>query len=171
MKAKNRIIIILIILNIIVYSCDIFLYCFYEPNTKIIENNNNNKPSKIKENVFIDENFFKGKEYRIKGIGYYQETIGNLIFYKSMYNDNLIRIIIGEEDELTNLTYQSVLSTIKFMYPNEYEDFKNKFPYLQNLGFKRYQVTLYPTLDVIESHYLQSYDDYQFVLIEILKEF
>ena len=123
-----------------------------------------------KENIYITSGFFVGIEPQILGIGYYEQTIGSLIFYKSSYNDNLIRIIIGEQDELTNLTYQSILSTIKFMYKDEYEEFESKFNELKNLGYERYQVTLNPTLDEIEKRYLQSYSDYKFVLIEITRK-
>ena len=160
-------IIILITLIVGVYSFDIYLYFFNEK--PIEETITNQEVKKVKENIYITEDFFKGNEPRIKGIGYYQQSIGSLIFYKSTYNDNLIRIIIGEQDELTNLTYQSILSTIKFMYPNEYNDFLTNFPNLKNLGYQRYQITLNPTLDAIESRYLQSYSDYQYVLIEILR--
>ena len=147
------------------YCGDCYLYFFNKPKQEVKE-----VPKKPKENIYITSDFFTNIEPQVKGIGYYQQTIGSLIFYKSSYNDNLIRIIIGEQDELTDLTYQSILSTIKFMYQDEYEEFESKFTELKNLGYERYQITLNPTLDEIEKRYLQSYSDYKFVLIEITRE-
>ena len=160
---EKLIIIILVVLNVLVYCGDCYLYFFNKPKQEVKEA----YEKKPKENIYITSDFFIGIEPQVKGIGYYQQTIGSLIFYKSRYNDNLFRIIIGEQDELTDLTYQSILSTIKFMYNDEYEEFASKFNELKNLGYKRYQITLYPTLDEIEKRYLQSYSDYKFVLIEI----
>ena len=166
-KNENLIVIILVVLNLIIYSGDCYLYLFNKTKQEEIEEI---IPKNPKENIYITSDFFKNIEPQVKGIGYYQQEIGSLIFYKSRYNDNLIRIIIGEQDELTDLTYKSILSTIKFMYKDEYEEFVEKFTELKNLGFKRYQITLNPTLDEIEKRYLRSYSDYQFVLIEIHKE-
>ena len=164
-KNKKLIIIILVVLNVLVYCGDCYLYFFNKPKQEVKE-----VPKKPKENIYITSDFFTNIEPQVKGIGYYQQTIGSLIFYKSSYNDNLIRIIIGEQDELTDLTYQSILSTIKFMYQDEYEEFESKFTELKNLGYERYQITLNPTLDEIEKRYLQSYSDYKFVLIKITRE-
>ncbi len=164
-KNEKLIIIILVVLNVLVYCGDCYLYFFNKPKQEVKE-----VPKKPKENIYITSDFFTNIEPQVKGIGYYQQTIGSLIFYKSSYNDNLIRIIIGEQDELTDLTYQSILSTIKFMYQDEYEEFESKFTELKNLGYERYQITLNPTLDEIEKRYLQSYSDYKFVLIEITRE-
>ncbi len=166
-KYEKLIIIILVVLNVLVYCGDCYLYFFSNKNNNEVENSKVKKP---KENIYITSDFFNNIEPQVKGIGYYQQTIGSLIFYKSSYNDNLIRIIIGEQDELTDLTYKSILSTIKFMYEDEYEEFASNFTELKNLGYERYQITLNPTLDEIEKRYLQSYSDYKFVLIEITKE-
>ena len=100
LKKNNLLIIILIILNIIVFSCDFYFYFLKKPQTPTI-----NEPKKPKENIYITTDFFTDIKPQVLGIGYYQQTIGSLIFYKSSYNDNLIRIIIGEQDELTDLTY------------------------------------------------------------------
>ncbi len=166
-KNEKLIIIILVVLNVLVYCGVCYLYFFSNKNNNDVVEQKVKKP---KENIYITSDFFTNIEPQIKGIGYYEQTIGNLIFYKSRYNDNLFRIIIGEQDELTDLTYQSILSTIKFMYEDEYDEFESKFTELKNLGYERYQITLNPTLDEIEKRYLQSYSDYKFVLIEITRE-
>ena len=127
--------IILIVLIILVYCGDIYLYFFYQKPTNNIQLEEP-KEKKVKEDIYITQDFFKDNEPRILGIGYYQEPIGSLIFYKSSYNENLIRVIIGEQDELTDLTYKSILSLIEFMHPEEYDEFVANFKELKNLGFK-----------------------------------
>lgn len=165
-KKSHLIIIILVVLILIVYSGDFYLYYFKKPN--VVEEVIPIK--KEKESLYITSDFFEGIEPRILGIGYYEQEVGSLIFYKSSYNDNLIRIIIGEQDDLTDLTYQSILSTIKFIDNNSYEEFKSLFVSLEDLEFSRFKITINPTLDEIEKRYLRSYNDYKFVLIEIVRE-
>ena len=166
-KNEKLIIIILVVLNLLIYSGDCYLYFFNKPEPKVVEEE---IPKKPKEDLYITSDFFKDIEPQILGIGYYQQTIGSLIFYKSSYNDNLIRIIIGEQDELTNLTYESILSTIKFIDKDNYEEFSKSFNELKDLESEKFQITLNPTLDEIEKRYLRSYSDYKFVLIEINRE-
>ncbi len=166
LNSKKILIFILVFLIVIVYSFDFYFFFFYKKSDMVLETF-----KKEKEQIYITEDFFKGNEPRILGTGYYQDAIGSLLFYKSSYNDNLIRIIIGEQNELTDLTYKSILSLIKFIHSDEYDDFVKKFDTLKDLGYKRYQITLNPTLDEIEKGYLNSYSDYQFVLIEILRNF
>ena len=103
----------------------------------------------------------------IEGSGTAQLEKGNLMFYKEG-NNITATILIGEKDSLTNLSYNSILSVIELLYPNDLENFKTSYPSLETISFDRYTITTNPELTgTLETLYGQYQDEYQFVLIEI----
>ena len=73
--------------------------------------------------------------------------------------------IIGEKDQLTSLTYNTILSIIELLYPNEINSFKTSYPNIETIAFDRYIITVNPTLN---SDILNKYQDrYKFVEIKI----
>ena len=105
----------------------------------------------------------------IEGSGTAQLEKGNLMFYKEG-NNSTATILIGEKDSLTNLSYNSILSVVELLYPNDLENFKTSYPSLETISFDRYTITTNPELTgTLETLYGQYQDEYQFVLIEINK--
>ncbi len=103
----------------------------------------------------------------IEGSGTAQLEKGNLMFYKEG-NNSTATILIGEKDSLTNLSYNSILSVVELLYPNDLENFKTSYPSLETISFDRYTITTNPELTgTLETLYGQYQDEYQFVLIEI----
>ena len=103
----------------------------------------------------------------IEGSGTAQLEKGNLMFYKEG-NNITATILIGEKDSLTNLSYNSILSVIELLYPNDLENFKTSYPSLETISFDRYTITTNPELTgTLETLYGQYQDEYQFVLIKI----
>ena len=103
----------------------------------------------------------------IEGSGTAQLEKGNLMFYKEG-NNITATILIGEKDSLTNLSYNSILSVVELLYPNDLENFKTSYPSLETISFDRYTITTNPELTgTLETLYGQYQDEYQFVLIEI----
>ena len=118
--------------------------------------------------------YFEVKDYKeyeefIKNSGFVQTTKGNLIFYKTG-NDLESTIIIGEKDNLTDITYKSILSLIELLYPDELETFKTSYPELTTISFDKYVITIDPTNNKIIDETLVSYkNDYKFIEIKINK--
>ena len=103
----------------------------------------------------------------IEGSGTAQLEKGNLMFYKEG-NNITATILIGEKDSLTNLSYNSILSVVELLYPNDLENFKTSYPSLETISFDRYTITTNPELTgTLETLYGQYQDEYQFVLIKI----
>ena len=103
----------------------------------------------------------------IEGSGTAQLEKGNLMFYKEG-NNSTATILIGEKDSLTNLSYNSILSVVELLYPNDLENFKTSYPSLETISFDRYTITTNPELTgTLETLYGQYQDEYQFVLIKI----
>lgn len=70
------------------------------------------------EDIYITvEDLENGKDY-ISGDGSYQMSSGNVTFYKSGY-DNEVTITVGEDTELTNNAYRTILSGLEVMFGTE----------------------------------------------------
>ena len=112
-----------------------------------------------------DLNKFEG----FKDSGTIQINKGNMMLYK--YNDSkTTTVIIAEKDNLTNLTYNSILSVIEFLYPNELETFKTSYPELTSISFNRYKIVENPELTgIVETLYGNYEDQYKFIEIKINK--
>ena len=111
------------------------------------------------------------EEYRdfLEGTGTVPYEKGNLIFHKEG-NDNITTILIGEKNNNTNLTYNSILSVVELLYPDDLENFKTSYPNLETISFNRYTITLnYELTGDLETQYNQYKDDYKFILIQINK--
>ena len=105
----------------------------------------------------------------LEGTGTVQIPKGNLMLYKEG-DENTTTILIGEKDNLTSLTYNSILSVIELLYPDELENFKTSYPNLETIAFDRYTITTNPVLTgTLETLYNQYQNEYGFVLLEINK--
>ena len=105
----------------------------------------------------------------IEGSGTAQLQKGNLMFYKEG-NENTSTILIAEKDNLTELTYNSILSVIELLYPNDLANFKTSYPSLETISFDRYTITINPELNgSLQTLYSQYENEYKFILIEINK--
>ena len=105
----------------------------------------------------------------LEGTGTVQIPKGNLMLYKEG-DENTTTILIGEKDNLTSLTYNSILSVIELLYPDELENFKTSYPNLETIAFDRYTITTNPVLTgTLETLYNQYQNEYEFVLLEINK--
>ena len=87
----------------------------------------------------------------IKGSGFAQISKGNVTFYKTG-DDTQSIITIGEKDKLTNSAYNSLLSTIEFLYgKTELDSFESNYPSLVNKTFDKYKLEVNPTKSDMES--------------------
>ena len=119
--------------------------------------------------MYIETNDLKKHESFIKDSGSIQFIKGNLLFYKQG-DDKTTTIIIAEKDNLSNLTYNSILSVVEFLYPNELEQFKTSYPELTTISFNRYTITENPELTGEFIKYFEQYqNDYKFIEIKINK--
>lgn len=89
---------------------------------------------------------------------------GDLLLYTTSTPTNTI--LIGERKNLTNNTYNTILSIIELLYPEEINDFKSKFTTLSTISFDKYRITIDPILDTYKEYQY----NYKFILIEILNQ-
>ena len=119
--------------------------------------------------MYIELNDLESYREFLEGTGTVQIPKGNLMLYKEG-NENNSTILIGEKDNLTNLTYNSILSVIELLYPDDLENFKTGYPNLETISFDRYTITMNPELTgTLETLYGQYQNEYKFILIEINK--
>lgn len=89
---------------------------------------------------------------------------GDIILY-STPNDITYNFIVGERNNLSNATYNTITSIIEKLYPEEVNDFKTKFTTLSTISFDKYKITLDPVFDGLTEYK----NNYKFILIEITK--
>ena len=119
------------------------------------------------DNMYIEKTDLE--EYRefIENSGSTRLTKGNLMLYKEG-NDKTATIIIAEKEQLSNLTYQSILSVIDLLFEEELESFKTSYPNLETISFDRYNITIDPELTGTAKTLFEQYqDEYQFIEIKI----
>ena len=88
----------------------------------------------------------------------------DIILY-STPNDTTYNFIVGERNNLSNATYNTITSIIEKLYPEEVNDFKTKFTTLSTISFDKYKITLDPVFDGLTEYK----NNYKFILIEITK--
>ena len=77
---------------------------------------------------------------------------------------------MAKKDNSSTLTYNSILSVIEMLYPNELETFKVKYPQLATISFDRYIITLNPELTgEVASQFGIYQNNYKFIEIKINK--
>ena len=91
---------------------------------------------------------------------------GDLVLYTN--NADIYTIIIGQRNELTDNTYNTITSLIELLYPEEINDFKSKFTSLSTISFDKYKITIDPVLDA--TMYPEYQSSYKFISIEITKQ-
>lgn len=113
--------------------------------------------------------------FNLEELNNYKDTItnstinlkkGDLVLYTN--NADIYTIIIGQRNELTNNTYNTITSLIELLYPEEINDFKSKFTSLSTISFDKYKITIDPVLDA--TMYPQYQTSYKFISIEITKQ-
>ena len=120
--------------------------------------------------MYIDVNDLKNYEDFLKNAGTFSLIKGNILFYKQG-DDKTTTITIGEKDNSSTLTYNSILSVIEILYPNELDAFKVKYPQLTTISFDRYTITQNPELTgEVAKQYEMYKDTYKFVEIKINKD-
>ena len=119
--------------------------------------------------IYIETNDLKKQSSFIKDSGTAIIEKGNLKLYKQG-DTKTSTIIIAEKDNLSSLTYNSILSIIEFLYPNELEMFKTNYPSITTISFDRYIITENPILSGEFQTYFEQYkNDYKFIEIKINK--
>lgn len=112
------------------------------------------------------------KEF-ISGDGSAQTSKGNLIFHKSGYGDDAT-IFIGEKNELTTNTYNSILSVLDVMFDSDdvTKYFKENYSNLsmENKNFKGFIIEINPEKSTMEETVLGSDNTYKFIRITINKK-
>ena len=91
-------------------------------------------------------------------------TKGNLVLYTT--SNESYNFIIGQKKEITDASYNTIISIIELLYPNEKDSFKEKFKSISNISFDRYKITIDPIINITE---LNDYSDYKFISLEIQK--
>lgn len=118
-------------------------------------------------NMYIEKTDLE--EYRdfIENSGSTRLTKGNLMLYKEGDNKTAT-IIIAEKGQLSNLTYQSILSVVDLLFEEELDNFKTSYPALETISFDRYNITIDPELTgTIKTLFEQYQNEYQFIEIKI----
>lgn len=122
--------------------------------------------SSLNDVYFTEENIASSDMIKyIVGDGFYQTSLGNLIFYKTG-NGQLAKIWIGEKDHFTNATYKSILTIVKLFYKNELEQFEDNYPNLETKKVGRYNIIVNPS----DKGNFEDRTDYKIVKIEITKD-
>lgn len=120
--------------------------------------------------MYIEINDLKEQESFLKESGTAIIEKGNLKLYKQG-DEKTTTIVIAEKNNLSNLTYNTILSLIEFLYPNEIDNFKTSYPKLTTISFNRYVITENPLLDEDFKNYFEQYkNDYKFIEIKINKD-
>lgn len=120
--------------------------------------------------MYIEINDLKEQESFLKESGTAIVEKGNLKLYKQG-DEKTTTIVIAEKNNLSNLTYNTILSLIEFLYPNEIDNFKTSYPKLTTISFNRYVITENPLLDGDFENYFEQYkNDYKFIEIKINKD-
>ena len=119
--------------------------------------------------IYIELDDLKEVEDFLTGSGSITIKRGNLELYKDG-DDKTTTILIAEENNLSDLTYNSILSVIELLYPNDLENFKTSYSKLETISFDRYTITINPELTgTLETLYGQYQDKLKFVEIQINK--
>lgn len=120
--------------------------------------------------MYIEINDLKEQESFLKESGTAIIEKGNLKLYKQG-DEKTTTIVIAEKNNLSNLTYNTILSLIEFLYPNEIDNFKTSYPKLTTISFNRYVITENPLLNEDFKNYFEQYkNDYKFIEIKINKD-
>lgn len=116
-------------------------------------------------NYFTFDDLKVYKDYII-GTGKINIDKKDLSLYKLEDNDLYINIIIGQKNEINNLTYNTILSVVEVTYPDELTKFKENYTTLENKIYERYTITLDPVID----NNVINKDNYKYVQLTIQKE-
>jgi hypothetical protein len=101
-------------------------------------------------NVYIQVSDLQDGIEFLKDGGSYQTSKGNLIFYKSGY-DNEVIITIGEKTKLSDNAYKSLLSSIEIIFDKaEADNFARQYTSLINKTFGKYNLEIEPILSSME---------------------
>lgn len=94
-----------------------------------------------------------------------QISKGKVLLYEQA-DENGKTFIVAEKDQLTSLTYNTILSIVELLYPNEINSFKTNYPTIETIAFDRYLITVDPTLS--NDFALNEYqNEYKFIEIRI----
>lgn len=94
-----------------------------------------------------------------------QISKGKVLLYEQA-DENGKTFIVAEKDQLTSLTYNTILSIVELLYPNEINSFKTSYPTIETIAFDRYLITVDPTLS--NDFALNEYqNEYKFIEIRI----
>jgi hypothetical protein len=119
-------------------------------------------------NTYIEVTDLNDLADSIKGDGTAQTSKGNLIFYKTGYDDEAV-ITIGEKDELTSNAYNTILSAVEVIFGNnEAVLFAQYYPSLQEKSYGKYNMELNPKLSAMEA-FIFSDSSYNIVRLTIDK--
>lgn len=123
------------------------------------------------DNIYIEPSDFESHEEYISGDGALQISKGYLVLNKSGYGDE-VSFFIGEENELTDNAYKSILSVLEVMFgskdvPNY---FNSKYPSLSSgdAEFDGIKIEINPVKTSMENTVLEN-SDYKFVRVTINK--
>ena len=147
--------------------------------TEVIDPNTGLSNNMVDITINIDTNIstinLESMYLNLEELNNYKDTIvnntinlkkGDLVLYTN--NADIYTIIIGQRNELTDNTYNTITSLIELLYPEEINDFKSKFTSLSTISFDKYKITIDPVLDT--TMYPEYQSSYKFISIEITKQ-
>ena len=125
------------------------------------------------ENEYIEVSDLESIKEYISGDGSAQRTKGDIVFHKTGY-DNEATVFVGEEGELTENTYKSILSILQVMFDSEevVNYFEENYSSISvgNKEFSGFKIEINPEKSNMEEVVLGTDDTYQFIRITIDKE-
>ena len=125
------------------------------------------------ENAYIEVSDLEDIKEYISGDGFAQKSKGNIIMHKSGY-DTEATVFVGEEGELTENAYKSVLSILQVMFNSEevVDYFKENYGSIttENKEFRGFKIEINPEKSNTEEVVLGTDDTYKFIRITIDKE-
>ena len=125
------------------------------------------------ENEYIEVSDLESLKEYISGDGSAQRTKGDIVFHKTGY-DNEATVFVGEEGELTENTYKSILSILQVMFDSEevVNYFKENYSSISvgNKEFSGFKIEVNPEKSNMEKVVLGTDDTYKFIRITIDKE-
>ncbi len=111
------------------------------------------------------------KQYLV-GDGMAQKSVGNIIFNKNGYGENVV-VFVGEKNNLTQNTYRSILSILQVMFQTEkvVDYFERNYPNasFNNKQFGGFKIEVNPEKSSIEQNVLGNDNTYQFIRLTIDK--
>ncbi len=115
--------------------------------------------------MYIELNDLKEYSDAIEENQIVQISKGKVLLYEQT-DETGKTFIIAEKDQLTSLTYNTILSVVELLYPDEINSFKTSYPAIESIAFDRYLITVDPILSN-DLNLTEYQNEYKFIKIRI----